>query len=107
VLETIVKAGLASTGEYKERVLFEEYFPEPDDNEVDYTDNSGVDFSMPDQDELELLAQMMADDTITVDGAPLEGPGAEQFSVPEEELPDLPAPREFDPTQVEQDTEWV
>jgi hypothetical protein len=104
----IAKAGLVASGGYKEEVLFEEYFPQPEsDEEIDYTDNSGVEFKPPAEDEMALLAQMLADDTVTVDGAPLEGPDAEQVSPPDDELPALPPPRDFDPTQVEQDTEWV
>lgn len=110
LLMHVVKGSLVASGGYKEEVLFEDYFPGASgDDEVDYTDNSGVDFEAPSQDEMELLAQMLADNTVTVDGAPLEGPDAEQVPAPEgdDELPQLPPPRDFDPTQVEQDTEWV
>jgi len=107
LLEHIAKAGLASTGEYKEDILFQEYFPEPDDDEIDFTDNSGVEFEAPTPDEVELLAQMLANNSVTVDGAPLEGPGAIQVSPPEEHDFSLPPPRDFDPTEVDQDTEWV
>jgi hypothetical protein len=107
-MTNLVKASLVASGGYKEEVLFEEYFPgATSDDEVDFSDNSGVDFEPPAEDELEVLARMLADNSVMVDGAPLEGPGAEQVSSPEDELPPLPPPRDFDPTQVEQDTEWV
>jgi hypothetical protein len=111
LLLTVAKAGLVASNNYKEEVLFSEYFPEStDEDEVDYSDNSGVDFEAPSEDEMDVLARMLANDSITIDGAPLEGPGAEQVSSPdveEDNLPSLPPPRDFDPTQVEQDTEWV
>jgi hypothetical protein len=109
LLLNVAKAGLVASGQYKEEVLFEEYFPSetPESDGIDYTDNSGVDYEAPSEDELEVLARMLADNTVTVDGAPLEGPDAEQPSPPEDSTPSLPPPRDFDPTQVEQDTEWV
>lgn len=107
VLRHLFKASLVASGGYKEEVVFQEYFPEPEDGEVDYTDNSGVDFALPDADEMTLLAEMLADDSVRIDGAPLEGPGAEQVSPPDDEIPALPPPRDFDPGEVEQDKEWV
>lgn len=108
LMTNLVKASLVASGEYKEKVLFAEYFSEPDDDEVDFADNSGVDFEAPAADEMDILAEMLADNSVTVDGAPLEGPDAEQVSPPEDdELSQLPPPQDFDPTQVEHDTEWV
>lgn len=109
LLLSIVKASLVASGDYKEDVLFSDYFSGADsDDEVDFTDNSGVDFEAPSESDMDILARMLADDTVLVDGAPLEGPDAEQVPSPEgEEPPSLPPPRDFDPTQVEQDTEWV
>lgn len=107
LMTNLIKASLVASGGYKEDVLFAEYFPEAEDNQIDYTDNSGVDFEAPAEDEMEILARMLADNTVTVDGAPLEGPDAQQPSPPEDSLPALPPPRDFDPTQIEQDTEWV
>lgn len=110
----IVKAGLAATGDYKEKVLFHDWFPDEDetgesrgdaDTEFDYSD---VDFGVPQQDEMEMLAAMLADNSVTVDGGPLEGPDAVQ--VPrsdEDDLPAIPPPRDFDPGDVEQDMEWT
>lgn len=114
LLDTLVKGSLVASGEYQEKALFSEYFPDEDgesrgdaDTDLDYSD---VDFGVPEMDEMLILAQMLADDTITVDGAPLEGPGAQQVSAPQHEedhLPVLPPPREFDPSDVEQDSEWT
>lgn len=118
LLDTLVKGALVASGEYQEKVLFAEYFPDEDgqphgesrgdaDTDMDYSD---VDFGVPEMDEMLLLAKMLSDDTITVDGAPLEGPDAQQISAPrdeEDDLPALPPPREFDPSDVEQDSEWV
>lgn len=115
LLETLVKGSLVASGEYEEKVLFPEYFPDKDgqphgqsssDANTDF-DYSDVDFNTPDESEMEMLARMLADDSITVDGAPLEGPDAQQVSEDEEGASALPPPREFDLTEVEQDSEWV
>lgn len=110
VLETIVRGSLVASGEYEEKTIFSEYFGDDESSEgagdagaeFDY---SGVEFEVPDESEMEILARMLADDSVTVDGAPIEGPGAEQISPPGS--PDLPPPRELDITQIEQDPEWI
>lgn len=107
LMANLIKASLVASGGYKEEVLFADYLPAPDNDEIDFSDNAGVEFQTPTEDEMEILARMLADNTVTIDGAPLEGPGAEQTSPPEDETPSLPPPRDFDPTQVEQDQEWV
>lgn len=114
LLEMIVKAGLAATGDYQEKILFREYFPDEDgspqgesqgDADVDF-DYSDVDFGVPSESELEVLTRMLADDSVTISGDSLEGP---ESDVPGEEAEQsaLPPPRAFDPGDVEQDTEWV
>jgi len=120
LLGTIVRAGLAAAtthGTYNEKILFQDYFPESrsessgeasSDADVDF-DFSGVDFGTPDMDEMAMLAQMLQDDMVVVDGAPLEGPDAIQ--VEREDLVGassaLPPPRDFDDSSVEQDVEWT
>lgn len=112
VLETIVRGSLVASGEYEEKTIFSEYFDDEASDgagdagaEFDY---SGVEFEVPDESEMEILARMLADDSVTVDGAPIEGPGAEQVSPPDDPpKSDLPPPRELDITELEQDPEWI
>jgi hypothetical protein len=116
VLETIVRGSLVATGEYEEKTLFEEYFGEAEgsgegggggDADVDF-DYSDVNFQTPDESEMEILARMLADTDVSIDGGPIEGPGAEQVSPPDTPpASNLPAPRELDITQIEQDPEWT
>lgn len=114
LIDTLVKGSLVASGEYEAKIVFRDYFPEEEesaggsangDAETDL-DYSGVDFSTPDRSEMEMLAHMLADDMVTVDGSPLEGPGAEQVPPPDDS-PSLPPPREFGLDEVEQDSEWV
>lgn len=97
-----------ATGRYEEKTLFADYFPAPelpdgiaatDDADVDM-DYSGVDFGTPDESEMEILQRMLADNSITV--SDLEGPDE-----PDQTPTALPAPREIDPGDIEQDREWV
>lgn len=103
LLDTMVRAALVASNRYEEKILFEEYFPPPelppgiaaDDSELDM-DYSGVDFSTPDESEMEILQRMLEDSSVTVsgmDGSPSPEP--------------LPAPREIAPVDIEQDREWV
>jgi hypothetical protein len=107
VLETLVMGSLVASGQYEEKVLFEEYFPAPelpegiaaDDSELNM-DYSGVDFGVPSESEMEILQRMLADTSITV--SDLDGPDE-----PVPASPALPAPREIPPGDIEQDREWV
>jgi hypothetical protein len=107
LLGMVVRAGLVSTGQYEEKVLFQEYFT-PDEipegmgiNDADLDlDVSGVDFGVPTEDELKILQQLLGDQSVTVSGM-------EDTPAPEEVLPALPAPRQIDPAHIEQDREWV
>lgn len=106
LLSTLVRGSLVSSGQYEEKVLFEEYFPAPelpfgiaaDDSELDM-DYSAVDFGTPGEDEMAILQRMLADNTVTV--SDMGGPG------PEQGVRDLPAPREIASGDIEQDREWV
>lgn len=99
-----MRGSLVATGTYEEKVLFEEYFPPhelppdiaADDSELDM-DYSGVDFGSPDESELEVLQRMLADTSVTVSGV----------SGPQEPEQALPAPREIELGDIEQDREWV
>lgn len=100
-----------TTGHYEEKVLFADYFPAPelpdgiaatDDADVDM-DYSGVDFGTPDESEMEILARMLADPFVTVSDVD----GAENAEPEPKALPALPAPREIEPADIEQDREWV
>ncbi len=120
VVDTLVRGSLVASGAYEEKALFSEYFQGSTeagegsgggdaDTDFDYSD---VDFQTPDESEMELLARMLADDTITVDGAPIEGPDAEQVPPPSDDGPPpsmtvMAPPREIDFTQIEQDPEWT
>lgn len=120
LLTTLVKAGLAATGEYQEKVLFQDYFPDEEapegsggDQDVDF-DYSEVEFATPDMDELALLESLLGDDSVTVSGAPLEGPDAIQVDrPPEDEGPDVPLayalepPKEFALPEPDPDAEWT
>lgn len=120
LLATVVKAGLSATGEYEEKILFKEYFPSDEsegssggDQDVDF-DYSEVEFATPDMDEMALLESLLGDTSVTVDGAPLEGPGAIQVDRPEDARgPDIPLahalepPREFELPEPDPDSEWT
>lgn len=104
LLTTLAKVALVATDRYEEKVLFSEHFPAEetsgllppaDDADVDF-DYSQVDWAVPDEDELALLQQMLADPSITVAAAP-----------DTEEPTELPPPREVPITDIEQDREWT
>lgn len=107
LLGTLVRAALLGTGQYEEKVLFAEYFA-PDEipegmgiNDADLDlDVSGVDFGVPSEDELKILQRMLGDQSVTVSGME-DGPPSEDV------LPALPAPRQIDSGDIEQDREWV
>lgn len=118
LLVTIVKSGLvASDKGYDEEQVFAKYFsgepvdaPESADDAETDLDYSAVEFGTPEASELEMLARMLGDDTVTVDGGPIEGPDAVQVSPPEgEELPSaIPPPREVDLSGFDQpEAEWI
>lgn len=108
LLNTIVRGALVASGNYEEKVLFEDYFPAPEipdgiattsDADVDL-DYSGVDFGTPDESEMEILQRMLADTMVTVSGVD----GADESEAP---ASGLPAPREIALADIEQDREWV
>lgn len=110
---------MASQG-YEEKVLFKEYFPTEEevqegfssgDEDVDF-DYSQVEFETPDMDELAILESLLGDNSVTVSGAPIEGPGAVQVDR-EDDGPDVPLahalepPREFELPEPDPDSEWT
>lgn len=119
MLAQVARAGLASTGEYEEKVLFKEYFPDQEDPEggggdanVDF-DYSEVDFTSPAEDEMALLESLLGDDSVSVSGAPLEGPDAVQVDRPDDDGPDVPLayalepPKDFALPEPDPDAEWT
>ena len=118
LLTTLVKGSLVASGEYEEKTLFKEYFQPEDaaessggDADVDF-DYSDVEFDTPDMDEMAMLEKLLGDNSVTVSGAPLEGPGAVQVDR-EDDGPDIPLahalepPKEFDLPEPDPDSEWT
>ncbi len=102
-----MRSALVSSGNYEEKIVFEDYFPAdlpdgiPATGDADVNmDYSAVDFGRPTEDEMEILQRMLEDKTVTVSG--MNGPDE-----PEPPVSDLPAPREIAFTEIEQDREWV
>lgn len=103
LVESIVRGALVSSGNYDEKILFPEHFPESatetSQSDADTVfDLSAVDYQPPDESEIELLAAMLSDSDITISGGDLGAPGAKT---------ELRPPKDFDPADVEHDSEWV
>lgn len=118
MLSTLVKGSLVASGGYEEKILFKQYFqpeeaPESADGDADTDlDYSEVEFGTPDMDEMAMLEQLLGNDSVTVSGAPLEGPGAVQVDR-EDDGPDIPLahalepPKEFALPEPDPDAEWT